>query len=127
MARTNPTQIPLKQDTDRQINDMESTMKTHITGPEDRFNEWTAGLTKTIVGHDENMMRWHAYNNLIRDIPIYDRMNMGLADWLLHIEKVAILTNSQEYELAAAKSTSTLTKYWKEWGMTLVGKTLNEN
>ena len=32
---------------------------------------------------------------------------MDLADWLLQIEKVALLTNSKEHELATAKSTST--------------------
>ena len=32
---------------------------------------------------------------------------MDLADWLLQIKKVAVLTNSQEYKLATAKSTST--------------------
>ena len=32
---------------------------------------------------------------------------MELADWLLQIEKVALLMNSQQYKLATAKSTST--------------------
>ena len=32
---------------------------------------------------------------------------MELADWLLQIKKVALLTHRQEYELATAKSTST--------------------
>ena len=36
-----------------------------------------------------------------------EKKNMDLANWLLQIEKVAVLTNSQEYQLARAKSTST--------------------
>ena len=47
------------------------------------------------------------YDNLMRDIPIYDGKNMDLADWLFQIEKVVSLTHSQEYQLATAKSTST--------------------
>ena len=47
------------------------------------------------------------YNNLIRDIPIYDGKNMDLADWILQIENIASLTHSQEYELATTKTTST--------------------
>ena len=38
----------------------------------------------------------HEYGNLMRDIPIYDRKNMELADWLLQIEKVVSLTHSQD-------------------------------
>ena len=38
---------------------------------------------------------------------------MKLADWLLQIEKVALLINSQEYELAAAELTSTPYKMLK--------------
>ena len=50
------------------------------------------------------------------DILIYDGKNMDLADWLLQIENVALLTNSQEYELAMAKSTSTPYKMLKRIG-----------
>ena len=39
-----------------------------------------------------------------------------LADWLLKIEKVALLTNSQKYKLAKAKSTSTSYKMLKRIG-----------
>ena len=49
----------------------------------------------------------HEYDNLIRDIPIYNGKTMELADWLLQIDKLALLTHSQEYKLATAKSTST--------------------
>ena len=56
----------------------------------------------------------------MRDITIYDWKNTNLVDWLLQIEKVAVLTNNQEYELAIAKSTSTPIS-------TLVGKKLNGN
>ena len=52
----------------------------------------------------------------MRDIPIYDGKNMDLADWLLQIEKVASLTQSQEYKLATAKSTSTPYKMLKRLG-----------
>ena len=38
---------------------------------------------------------------------------MDLVDWLLQIEKVAFLTNSQEYELAMAKLISTPYKMLK--------------
>ena len=44
---------------------------------------------------------------------------MYLADWLLQIEK-ASLTHNQEYELARAKSTSTLYKMLKRLGNDLV-------
>ena len=47
------------------------------------------------------------YDNLMRDIPIYDGKNMDVADWLLQIEKVASLNHGQEYDLATAKSSST--------------------
>ena len=45
----------------------------------------------------------HKYDNLMRDIPIYDGMDMKLADWLLQIEKVALLTHSEDFELATTK------------------------
>ena len=61
----------------------------------------------------KNMMRWHEYDNLIRDIPIYDGKNMDLADWLLQNEKVAVLKNHKEYDLATAKSTCTPYKMLK--------------
>ena len=51
----------------------------------------------------QDMAYRHEYDNLMRDIAIYDGKNMGLADWLLQIEKVALLTNSYEYELATDK------------------------
>ena len=38
---------------------------------------------------------------------------MELADWLLKIDKVALLTNIQEYELVTTKSTSTSYKMLK--------------
>ena len=39
---------------------------------------------------------------------------MDLADWLLQIEKVALVTQSQEYELTTAKSTSSPYKKLKK-------------
>ena len=53
-------------------------------------------------GMMKDMTLRHQYDNLIRDIPIYDGKNMEFADWLLQIEKVALLTNSQEYKLTTA-------------------------
>ena len=54
----------------------------------------------------QNMTRWCECDNLMRDITLYDGKNMDLANWLLQIKKVAVLTNTQEYVLATAKSTS---------------------
>ena len=42
----------------------------------------------------QNMTPRHEYDNLKRDILICDGKNMELADWLLQIEKIALLTNS---------------------------------
>ena len=61
----------------------------------------------------QDMTQGNEYDNLMRDIPIYGRKNMELADWLLQIEKVAALTHSQEYKLATARSTSTPYKILK--------------
>ena len=54
-------------------------------------------LQKQSLDMMQNMTRWHEYDNLMRDITIHDGKNMDLADWLLQIEKVAVLTNTQEY------------------------------
>ena len=48
-------------------------------------------------------------------------------DWLLQMEKVAVLTNSQDYKLPTGKATSTPYKMLKKMGMTLIGKILKEN
>ena len=37
------------------------------------------------------MTRPHEYDNLMRDITIYDGQNIELVDWLLQIDKVAAL------------------------------------
>ena len=42
----------------------------------------------------------------MRNILVYNGKNMNLADWLLQIKKLVSLTQSQEYELVTAKSTS---------------------
>ena len=70
-------------------------------------------LPKQSVNMMHDMIWRHEYDNLIRDVPIYGRKNLVLADWQLQIEKVALLTNSQEYGLAMAKLTSTLYKMLK--------------
>ena len=49
----------------------------------------------------KSMMRWQAYDNLIKDILIYDGKNMDLADWLLQIEnklywQIVKSTNQQQ-------------------------------
>ena len=38
----------------------------------------------------QDMTHRHEYDNLERDIPMYDGRNIDLADWLLEIEKVAL-------------------------------------
>ena len=45
---------------------------------------------------------------------------MYLADWILQIEKIAVLTNTQEHKLAMAKSTSTSYKMLKRMGNNLI-------
>ena len=52
----------------------------------------------------------------MRDILIYNGKTMDLTNWLLQIKKVSVLTNSQEYELATAKSTGTPYKMLKKMG-----------
>ena len=64
----------------------------------------------------QDMTHGHEYDNLLRDILIYNGKNMELTDWLLLIEKVASLTHSQEYTLATAESTSTTYKMLKRIG-----------
>ena len=58
--------------------------------------------------YKDNHYIWcrHEYDNHMWDISVYDGKNMDFADWLLQIEKVALLANSKEYKLATAKSTS---------------------
>ena len=58
----------------------------------------------------------YEYDNLMGDILIYDGKNMDLAGWLLQREKVALLTNSKEHELATAISTSTSYKMLQTMG-----------
>ena len=41
----------------------------------------------------KDMTHRHEYGNLMRDILMYDGKNMELADWLLQIEKEALLQN----------------------------------
>ena len=56
----------------------------------------------------QNITRCHECDTLMRDITICDGKNMNLANWLLQIENVAVLTNSQEYELTTAKNLALL-------------------
>ena len=74
---------------------------------------WITRLAKTIYRNDAKMTRCHDYDNLMRDVSIYEGKNMDLANWLLQIEKVAVLTNSKRYELAIAKLSSTPYKMLK--------------
>ena len=53
------------------------------------------------------MDHMNEYDNFMWITPIYDGKDMDLADFLWQIEKVTLLSNSIEYELAMAKSTST--------------------
>ena len=87
---------------------------------EDHFNESLIALLngqqdlqKQSLNMMQDITQRHEYDNLIRHIPIYDGKNMELADWLLQIEKVALLSHSQENKLAKAKSTSTPYKMLK--------------
>ena len=50
----------------------------------------------------------HEYDNLMRDIPIYNGKNIELAELLLQIIKVVLLTHNQEYKLATASNKYTL-------------------
>ena len=92
----------------------ETVTKTNATNLEDgRFNEPLINLLnsyqdlqKHLLNMLQDMTHSNEYNSLNREIKIYDR-KMWLADWLLQIEKVALLINSQEYETATAKMTST--------------------
>ena len=104
------------QHNDRQTQDFDSTPKKHMaSSEEDWFNESILTLLggqqdfqKQSLEMMQNMTRCNEYNNLMRDITVYDRKKKwNLADWLLQIEKVAVLTNSKEYELATKKLTST--------------------
>ena len=58
----------------------------------------------------------HECDNLMTEIPLYNGKNMELTVWLLQIEKVVLLTHSQEYELATTKSTSAPYTMWKRIG-----------
>ena len=66
------------------------------------------------------------YDSLMWDIPIYDEKNKDLADWLLNIEKVTLLKNNKEYELAMAKSTGSPYKMLKRIGWPEVGMKLGK-
>ena len=61
----------------------------------------------------------HEHDNVKRNIPMYNGKNLEQAAWLLQIEKVALLTNSQEYELGTAKSTNTPYKKLKRIGQNI--------
>ena len=112
---THPTsQIYLQEDPYQLQNENEFMTKTNMTNPEeDHFNESLITLLsdqQDLQKQSLNMMLditcRHEYDNVMRNIPIYDGKNMKLADWQLQIEKVASLTHSQEYKQDTAKSTS---------------------
>ena len=63
-------------------------------------------LQKQSFNMMQEMTYRHEYDNLMRDISIYDGKNMELADWLLQIKKEASLAHSQEYKIATPKLTS---------------------
>ena len=69
----------------------------------DHFNESLLTLLngqqdlQTIFYMIQDMTHRHEYNSLMRDILIYDGKNMDLADWLLQIKKVALLTHSMNW------------------------------
>ena len=78
----------------------------------------------------QDMNHKHEYDNLGGDVPINDVKNVDIGDWSLQTEKVALLTNSKEYELATAKSTSTPYKMLKRMdgarSWPVIKKTLEE-
>ena len=79
---------------------METMTKINLTNSEDdRFNEsWITLLSgqqdvqKQSLYMMQDMTYKHEYDSLMGDIPIYDRKNMELMDWLLQIERVVLLT-----------------------------------
>ena len=78
-------------------------IKTNMKNSEDQFNESLItllndqqDLQKQSLEMMKKMTHRHEHDNLMTDIPLYDRKNMELTDWLLQIGKVALLTNSQE-------------------------------
>ena len=96
-----PTENVQKQDEDH----FNESLLTLLNGKQD-LQKQSFNMIQDITCRQE-------YDNLMREILIYNGKNMGLAYWLLQIEKVASLTQSQEYELATAKSTSTPYKMLK--------------
>ena len=104
-------QFPLQKELYRLGDETENVMKTTSANPkEDQFNESLITLLngqqdkqKQSLNMLQDMTCRHDYDNLMRDILIYNGKNIKLADWLLQIGKVALSTNSQECELATAK------------------------
>ena len=81
--------------------------KTNMTNSEeDQFNESLItllnsqhNLQKQSLDRMKNMSFGHKYDSLMRDFPTYDDKSTELGDWLLQIEKVALLTNSHDCEI----------------------------
>ena len=74
---------------DRWTQDLDSTPSIQMISPEeDQLNDSivtllnTTRLAKTIFRNDKNMTRCHEYDNLMRDITIYDGENLESANWL---------------------------------------------
>ena len=75
----------------------------NVTNPhEDHFNEslltllnGQQDLPKQSFAMIHDITCRHEYDNLVKDIPIYDSKNMDLAQLLLEIKKVTSLTHSQ--------------------------------
>ena len=64
-----------------------STLLTLLNGEQD--------LQKQSFNMMQDMTSRHEHDNLMRYISIYSGGNMELADWMLQIEKVSLLTHSQ--------------------------------
>ena len=73
-------------------------------------------LHKQLLYMTQDMTPRHEYDNLMRDIPKHKGKNTELADWLQQIEKVALLTHCQEYDLATGKLTCAPYKMLKRIG-----------
>ena len=86
---------------------MEARPTENLTNPDEEcFNELLVtllngqqDLQKQSLNMIQDITCRQEYDNLMKNIPIYDGKNMDLVDWLLQIENVASSTHSQEYEL----------------------------
>ena len=99
---------PMKNLKNQDKDQFDESLLTPLNGKQD--------LNKQSFNMIQDMTCRHEYDNLMRDISIYDGKNMDLADWLLQLKKLASLTHSKECKLATANSTSTPYRMLKRLG-----------